>query len=128
KGPAVLGCRSRVDADVAAASADIGLQCRPLRVVEHLTGRAEEHHGSVAGKVGFSEGAGVLSGVDLDPRLAGSVTERGHARGDGLVTVTGRLRENQDPRHVTASASESYPSFVPNRRRHAGSGREPATR
>jgi hypothetical protein len=80
---------------VTASAVHVRLEGGLLAVVEHITGRVEEHHRLVLGQVGRDEGVRVLGRVDGEvvggPQLAYGLDPGG----DRVVPEPGRLGEHQ---------------------------------
>ncbi len=84
-----------MDADVAAAAADVALERRLLGGVQHVAGGVEEHHRLVLGEVAGGEGGGVLGGGDGEAVGRAQVTDGLGADRDRVVPEAGRLGEDE---------------------------------
>ncbi len=93
--PVVLGVGRRVDADVAAARGDVGLEGGLLGGVQHVAGGAQEDHGLVLCQVGRGERGGVLGGVDGEVVRRAEVPDGLDADGDRVVPEPRRLGEHE---------------------------------
>src|SRR5690606_25481755 len=93
--PTVLGGGRRMDAHEATATANIAFKCPALRVVEHIAGCAEEHHGGVPVEVVRRECGRVLRGFDGQAEVGADRAQGGHTRGNRIVPVARRLRSEE---------------------------------
>ncbi len=94
-GPVVLGVGGRVHADVAAPAVHVRLEGGLLVAVQHVAGRAEEHHRLVLGQVARAEGGRVLGGVHGEVIGRAQVADGLDPGGDRVVPEAGRLGEHQ---------------------------------
>jgi hypothetical protein len=95
-GPAVLGVGGGVDADVAAAAPEVGLEGRLLIGIEHVAGGGQPDDGLEPAQVVHRERAGVLGGRHRDAVVPAQLPDGGDAGGDRRMPEAGGLAEHQD--------------------------------
>jgi hypothetical protein len=86
-----------VDADIAAARSDVGLERRLLRGVEHVTGRRKPDDRLVLREVRGGELIGVLGRRDREAVGGAELLDGGDPVGDRRVAESSRLAEHEDP-------------------------------
>ncbi|MEN9358489.1 MAG: hypothetical protein RL095_24 [Verrucomicrobiota bacterium] len=95
-GPVVFGVGCGVNAGVAAAGLDVGLEGLLLFAVENIHGGGEEDDAAEALELGAGESGGVLGGFHREAVLGAELFQCGDAVGDRVVAEAGGLGEDQD--------------------------------
>ena len=93
--PAVLGVRSRVDADIAVPRPDVALERPLLCRVQHITRRAQEHHHGETREVRVGERRPVLRCLDGEIIVGGKLVNGGDPVEDRGVVVARRAGEDE---------------------------------
>ncbi len=93
--PAGLGLDRGVNRDQAAAGVDVALERGLLGVVEHVAGRVEEHHSSVAREIVAREPCGIVGRGDPEVVAVTERPDRLNAGRCGRVLLARGLRKDQ---------------------------------
>src|SRR6266404_585147 len=94
-GPLVLGVACRVDADEAAAGADIAFESGFLVCVEDGPGGTEEYDDLVSSELRIGETRGILRAIHGEGVFGAERLDGGDPVGDRVVTKSTRLREDE---------------------------------